>query len=132
LSETPASFPDAAPHAGDRFPWLRLKFQPNGPTEDLFAKLDDTRFNLIVIGQSAPPGGSPGVDDLLRIHAIPADPENDRELIRVHIPQPSFYLLRPDGHVGLAGNHLDAAAASRYVYERLHFGTKARVRPRTG
>src|SRR5213083_1642988 len=45
LSETLAGLPEAAPRAGDRFPWLRLKFRPNGPTEDLFGKLDDTRFN---------------------------------------------------------------------------------------
>ena len=51
LSETLAGLPDTAPRAGDRFPWLRLKLQPNGPIENLFAKLDDTRFNLIVIGQ---------------------------------------------------------------------------------
>ena len=52
--------PDAAPRAGDRFPWLRLKLLPDGPVEDLFAKLDDTRFNLIVIGQPAPAGGAAG------------------------------------------------------------------------
>jgi hypothetical protein len=122
LSETSAGLPDAAPRAGDRFPWLRLKFQPSGPTEDLFGKLDDTRFNLLVIGQAAPRGGVPGLDDLLRIHEVPSDPANDRELARAQIPRPSFYLLRPDGHVGLAGTHLDAAAATRYIAERLHFG----------
>ena len=126
LSETLAGLPEAAPHAGDRFPWLRLKLQPNGPTEDLFAKLDDTRFNLIVIGQPSPPADVPGLGDLLRILAIPSDPANDAELARAQIPQPSFYLLRPDGHVGLAGTRLDAAAVTRYVSERLHMGTAVR------
>src|SRR5207244_875365 len=51
LSETLPGLPDAAPRAGDRFPWLRLKLSADGPAEDLFRKLDDTRFNLIVIGQ---------------------------------------------------------------------------------
>ncbi len=51
LSETLAGVPEAAPRAGDRFPWLRLKLLPSAPAEDLFGKLDDTRFNLIVIGQ---------------------------------------------------------------------------------
>jgi 2-polyprenyl-6-methoxyphenol hydroxylase-like FAD-dependent oxidoreductase len=125
LSETPANFPDAAPRAGDRFPWLRLKFQTNGPTEDLFAKFDDMRFNLLLIGQSAPQQGFPDLGDLLRTHQVIDDPANDKELARVQIPQPSFYLLRPDGHVGLAGNHLDTAAATRYVSERLHFATKS-------
>jgi 2-polyprenyl-6-methoxyphenol hydroxylase-like FAD-dependent oxidoreductase len=119
LSQTLAGLPDGAPRAGDRFPWLRLKLQPNGPTEDLFGKLDDTRFNLIVIGQPSPAGWVPGLGDLLRIHAVPSDPANDREIARAQIPQPSFYLLRPDGYVGLAGTHLDAAAATRYVSERL-------------
>jgi hypothetical protein len=103
---------------------VRLKFLPDGPAQDLFGKLDDTRFNLIVIGQPAPPDGMPGLGDLLRIHTVPGDPANDREFARVHIPQPSFYLLRPDGHVGLAGLHLDLAAAIRYVSGRLHLGTK--------
>jgi 2-polyprenyl-6-methoxyphenol hydroxylase-like FAD-dependent oxidoreductase len=125
LSETLAGLPDAAPRAGDRFPWLRLKLLPNGPTEDLFGKLDDARFNLIVIGQPPAPGGVPGLGDLLRIHAVPSDPSNDRELARAQIPRPSFYLLRPDGHVGLAGIHLEAAAATRYLSERLDLGIKS-------
>ena len=121
LSETQPDLPATGPRAGERFPWLRLKLQASGPTEDMFAKLDDTRFNLILIGQSPPAEGFPGLGDLLRVHAIPSDPSNDRELARTQIPQPVFYLLRPDGHVGFAGVHFDAAAASRYLTERMHF-----------
>jgi hypothetical protein len=119
LSETLPGLPQAAPRAGDRFPWLRLKLSANGPTEDFFRKLDDTRFALILIGQTGPPGGVSGLGDLLRTHVIPGDPVNDRELARVQIPRTAFYLLRPDGHVGLAGIHLDPAAVTRYVSERL-------------
>ena len=50
---------------------------------------------------------------------IPGDPANDRELERARIPRPAFYLLRPDGHVGLAGGRLEAAAVARYVSERI-------------
>ncbi len=119
LSETLAGLPDTAPCAGDRFPWLRVKLQPNGPIEDMFAKLDDTRFNLIVIGQGAASTEVPKLGDLLRIYSIPDDPANEAELVRAHIPRPSVYLLRPDGHIGLASTNLDAAAVNRYLDERL-------------
>jgi len=121
LSEALASLPENGPRPGDRFPWLRLKFQPNGRLEDLYGKLDDTRFTLLVFGQAAPPRGIPELGDRLHIQELPSDPANDRELARAGIPRPSFYLLRPDGHIGLAGARLDAAAASRYVSERLRF-----------
>jgi len=121
LSETLPGLPDAAPRAGDRFPWLRVKLSADGPAEDLFRKLDDTRFNLIVVAQPATPGGLPGLGDLLRTHAIPNDPANDRELERANIPRPSFYLLRPDCHVGLSGIRLEDEAVSRYFSERLDF-----------
>jgi hypothetical protein len=120
LSEALAGLPDDGPRAGDRFPWLRLKFRANGPTEDLYGKLDDTRFNLIVIGQTPPPGGIAELGDLLRVHEVLSDPANDRALARARIPRPSFYLLRPDGHVGLAGTRLDAGVITRYASERLH------------
>ena len=126
MSETLAGLPDTAPRAGDRFPWLRLKLQPDGPTENLFAKLDDTRFNLIVIGQPSAVVDVPGLGDLLCMLAVPSDPANDAELARAKIPHPSFYLLRPDGHVGVAGTRLDVAAVTRYVSERLHMGTAVR------
>jgi hypothetical protein len=121
LSETQPGIPGEAPRAGDRFPWLKLRFSAGGAIEDLYQELDDTRFNLLAFGQPAIADGLPALDDLLRIHEIPDDPDNDRELARAHIARPSFYLLRPDGHVGLAGDRLDAAEASRYVSQRLRF-----------
>jgi 2-polyprenyl-6-methoxyphenol hydroxylase-like FAD-dependent oxidoreductase len=119
LSETLDGAPEGAPRGGDRFPWLRLRFRADSPVEDLFEQLDDTRFNLIVIGQPAPAEGALNFGDLLRIHVIPTDPVNEAELARARIPWPSFYLLRPDGHVGLCGGRLEAAAVAGYVSERL-------------
>ena len=120
LSETLTGLPDTAPRAGDRFPWLRLKLQPGGPIEDLFARCDDTRFNLVAIGQDSSAAAVPALDDMLRVHPIPDDPVNDRELARARIPRPAFYLLRPDGHIGLAGTLFDAAAATQYLSQHLH------------
>ena len=118
LSQSLDGLPAGAPRAGDRFPWLRLRLAANGSVEDVFDKLDDTRFNLVVIGQDPLSEPALGLGELLRVHAIPADPGNDAELARVQIPRPSFYLLRPDGHVGLCGLRLDPAALTRYLSER--------------
>jgi 2-polyprenyl-6-methoxyphenol hydroxylase-like FAD-dependent oxidoreductase len=126
LSETLGDLPQSAPRAGDRFPWLRLKLRAGGPVEDLFEKLDDTRFALILIGQPAPAEEALAPGDLLRIHAIPADPVNDAELARAKIPSPSFYLLRPDGHVGLCGIRLETDTATRYATDRLRLGRLSR------
>ena len=120
LSQSTEGLPRSAPRAGDRFPWLRLKLQSGGPVEDLFQKLDDMRFHLIVIGQPLPSDATPDLGDLLRAHVIPADTANDAELARARIPRPSFYLVRPDGYVGLCGGRLEGGALGRYLSERLH------------
>jgi len=119
LSETENGLPEGAPRAGDRFPWLRLRFGPDSPAEDLFAKLDDTRFHLIVFGQPSASFRLTEFDGLVVTHMIPDDPANDRQLVLTRVPKPSFYLLRPDGHVGLAGLCPDNDALTRYMEERL-------------
>lgn len=116
LSQMHSRLPDEAPRAGDRFPWLKLKLSADGTVEDLFAQLDDTRFNLMLFGQPAASDGLAAYSDgLMTTYVIPADPVNDQALARVGIPLPSFYLLRPDGHVGLAGATLDVAALNDYL-----------------
>jgi hypothetical protein len=40
---------------------------------------------------------------MLQVHAIPSDSENDLALAAASIGSPSYFLLRPDGHIGLAG-----------------------------
>ncbi len=110
-----------APAAGERFPWLHLAFQPGGPAEDVFQRLSDLTCNLLVFGQPAPaPGVLVAFGDFVRVHAIAADPGNISELKRAKVPVPSFYLLRPDGHVGLCGEKLDAEAVKAYLTGAMH------------
>jgi hypothetical protein len=85
----------------------------------MFAKVDDTRFNLYVFGQPAPAADSLPLGDLLRVHVIAGDPVNDAELDRAGIPRPSFYLVRPDGYIGLCGTDLAADDLKRYMTLRL-------------
>jgi 2-polyprenyl-6-methoxyphenol hydroxylase-like FAD-dependent oxidoreductase len=124
LSKSLNGLPDTTPRAGDRFPWLRLKFAADGPVEDLFQKLSDTQFNLILIGQPPMPEYAFNFgDDLVRVHAIAKDATNDDELSRAQIPQPSFYLLRPDGHIGLCGTRLETGELITYFVQNLYLNT---------
>ena len=119
LSQSLDSLPADAPRAGDRFPWLKLALEGGSGVDDLYVALDDARFNLLLFGQSPPEASALGFGDLLRIHAVVDDRGNDAELARARIPKPAYYLLRPDGHVGLCGGRFDATAFARYASERL-------------
>lgn len=115
LSMTLPGLPAGAPCAGDRFPWLKLRLDGSNAAADLYQQLADTAFNLLVIGQPAPADGLPADDDLLHVHRVDDDAVNAPELARADITGKAFYLLRPDGHVALAGGQLDAPAVDRYL-----------------
>ena len=128
LSQTLTGVGARAPRAGDRFPWLHLRFGADTGARDLFEALDDTRFHLLVMGQPGPSRDQLRGGDLLEIHEIPAHPENLTELARVSISAPAYYLLRPDGHIGLAGTQVDTAEVKRWFEKaQVNLGTSARV-----
>ena len=56
---------------------------------------------------------------------------NDAELARVGIASPSFYLLRPDGHIALCGRQVDAGTIARYLEVRLRMLATAPSRAAT-
>jgi hypothetical protein len=88
LSESLESLPDGAPHAGDRFPWLHLKFVPGGPIEDSFERFGHLRIERPGRDVGEPEVQQAGQSGPLRIHEIPADPDNERQLARARIPHP--------------------------------------------
>jgi 2-polyprenyl-6-methoxyphenol hydroxylase-like FAD-dependent oxidoreductase len=124
LSRTLREVPDEAPQAGDRFPWLQIRLREDGPVEDLFDALDDRQFNLLLIGQPENVAAPLSVGKLTRTYQIPVSSENQTALAAAQIPVLSFYLLRPDGHIGLAGTHFEPAAISRYLEDN-------HIRPRS-
>ncbi len=120
LSATSDALPSTAPQTGDRFPWLKLALGTDASVLDLYETLDDLHFHLFVFGQTARIDVAPSVRALLTVHAVRDQPANVAELARARIPQPSFYLVRPDGYIGLCGTRLDDDAVARYFSERLH------------
>ena len=124
LSESLPGLPENAPHAGDRFPWMKLRLKTDGPHQDSIRDLDNTRFNLLLFGQSAPEPEQ--LTDLLRIHEVPSEPGNDAALARAGIPRRAFYLVRPDGYIALCGQEVSSAALAKYLGTRLHFAGRTR------
>ncbi len=120
LSRDLPGLPPSAPRAGDRFPWLQFRAEPDGPLLDLFERLDDRRFNLVIVGDAAADAAAVGVaapGGRLKLHHVPGGFGNDRALARAGLVAPSFYLLRPDGHVGVAGITPDATVIADYFEE---------------
>ena len=118
LSQTLRGLPKGAPAAGDRFPWLRIKLRADGPAEDSTAS--STTRASICSSSDRPSQAAGEFGDYVRVLAIPQIADNDQEFARANVSQPSFYLLRPDGHVGLCGPGFDAAAIKQYLSARVH------------
>jgi hypothetical protein len=116
LSQTLNKMPKGAPTAGDRFPWLSLELTERDSASDLFQALDDRQFNLLIFGSSPSATNELAVfGNLLAVHRIPLTAHNTGQLSKAGIPQPSFYLLRPDGHVGFCGVKLEPARVREYL-----------------
>ena len=130
LSQKLGSVTDAAPQPGDRFPWLRLDIEGNGTVDDLFDALDDRAFSVLVFGQQAPGSKFVAGGEPVRVLTIPDSPANRSALANVGIDGSAFYVVRPDGHVGLAGTRFDAAAVARYLSgHHVHVGAQAEPAP---
>jgi 2-polyprenyl-6-methoxyphenol hydroxylase-like FAD-dependent oxidoreductase len=125
LSESLPGVPEQAPRAGDRFPWMQLRLKADGPVQDSIRDLDNTRFNLLLFGQSVPERAQ--LTELLQLHEVPSEPGNDSALARAGIPPRSFYLVRPDGYIALCGHDASSAILVQYLAARLHFQRGARA-----
>jgi len=125
LSRTRGDMPAGAPRAGDRFPWLRLA-RTDGTPVDTVATLDDRRFQLLLFDSACT--ADPDAPFDMDVTTIASDGANAAELARARVPSPSFYLLRPDGHVGLCGlGAVDAAAVRAYAAEALGMAASRRA-----
>jgi hypothetical protein len=104
---------------------MKLVIASGAAAEDIFERLDDTKFNLVIIGQQVPelPAAWP-----IAVHEILDVATNIAALARAGICVPSYFLLRPDGYVGLTGRRLQTAELQQYIVERLH-GEASETRP---
>jgi 2-polyprenyl-6-methoxyphenol hydroxylase-like FAD-dependent oxidoreductase len=94
--------------AGDRFPW---PFDPAAP--GTIARRDGRRFALVAVGQTSHgelPACLAARCDRVELAAADLPPG---------APARAFYLVRPDGHIGLCGATLDVDAIAAYTSTRL-------------
>lgn len=112
LSMARETMPASAPQAGDRFPLFAVR----DALSDATISLKDTHFNLLLFGPSGAPADLEPFGDLVAVREARAD---DAAAAKHGIPSTAFYLLRPDGHVGLCGVHCDAFVVGRYLRETM-------------
>ena len=56
--------------------------------------------------------------DACALHTVADDPANDEVLERAGLRKPSYFLLRPDGYIALAGGRIAAQDIERYFAGR--------------
>jgi len=119
LSVTMPGWPRTAPQAGDRMPWCRLQLEGDGKARDLFQALDDKHFHLLMTMGGIDTSDPPVDDARLRVHRLVDDPGNLNELDRIAIPRTSALLIRPDGHIAMAGTRLRRKDVDAYFRTHL-------------
>lgn len=129
LSQTAGDLPAGALRAGDRFPWLPLILSGKDPKEARLDELDDLRFHLVVSGQPAP---SLSFGPLVRTCWVTDLQENAKALASANIAGPCYFLIRPDGHIALAGTRLDPARIAAYLRECIRTGEPRGGRAESG
>lgn len=125
LSKAAGIMPATAPKPGDRFPLLRLRFAAGGASEDVFQKFGDSHFSLLSLGLPSPLNDHGALQGLLRTYTLPDSRENRAEFVRAGMPVPCFYLVRPDGYIGLCGTQLPSGAIAAYAAESLRLPFRA-------
>ena len=96
-------------HGGDRLPWVKL-----GPGADNFAPLTSLDWQVHVYGDAGRAIQSVCDERRLPLFVFAWD----RGLVSRGLAQNAFYLVRPDGHVGLAGSQDDPAVLTSYLDAR--------------
>lgn len=113
-----------APRAGDRFPWLHLAFADSAQAMDVHERLVDTRFHLLLVGEENAGSldalaAASDFDGMLRRDRVVATEANVAALAAAGIPVPSYFLVRPDGHIGLAGRRFDESRLRAYMTDAI-------------
>ena len=103
--------PEDAPRAGDRFRGCRCASRRTAQSRTYRA----IRRHALQPRDHGP-GRAGRRGRRVLVHRVPiGDADNAEALQLAGIAAPAFYLLRPDGHVGLAGARLDVAAMADYL-----------------
>jgi 2-polyprenyl-6-methoxyphenol hydroxylase-like FAD-dependent oxidoreductase len=96
-------------HGGDRLPWVR--FDSSRPGADNFAPLISLEWQVHVYGSATPEIRAVCAKRHLPLHAFSWQPEMQRAGLR----RDGLYLVRPDGHVGLAAREQSATVLASYL-----------------
>ena len=102
---------------GDRLPWACPAEARRGIGErrrDNFAPLTSLDWQVHVYGEPAPALQSVCDQRRLPLHVFPWDPG----MAASGLERDAFYLVRPDGYVGLAGHENDSTALTSYLDSR--------------
>ena len=124
LSHNEGPLPTAAPHAGDRMPWLQLNFDKEEKAADLYQRMTGVGFHLILWRQ--PAAATQALADfaqrehkLLTVLLIGDQAANETTLRTCGVRGPIALLIRPDGHIAYAGSTLTVAGLARYLQQRI-------------